>query len=106
MDYSASIPPVFWKVCRLRRQDGSLSATGFKLGQEDITDLPRFEGKVDIGIGSLDQSCPQHGSWTAGFEDWFGGVLLLHGLPEIVPPEFFLFVLFFDFRRRHGLREG
>jgi hypothetical protein len=40
MDYSASIPPALWKVCRLRRQDGSLSATGFKLGQEDHRSAP------------------------------------------------------------------
>jgi hypothetical protein len=32
----------------LRRKDGTLAATGFKLGQEDITDLPGFEEKLDV----------------------------------------------------------
>jgi endonuclease G len=48
MDYSARIPLGFWKVCCLRRKDGTLAATGFKLGQEDITDLPGFEEKLDV----------------------------------------------------------
>ena len=48
MNYTTRIPVAFWKVCCLRRQDGSLAATGFKLGQEDITELPGFEEKFDI----------------------------------------------------------
>jgi endonuclease G, mitochondrial len=48
MNYTTRIPVAFWKVCCLRRQDGSLAATGFKLGQEDITDLPGFEEKFDV----------------------------------------------------------
>ena len=48
MDYTTRIPVAFWKVCGLRRQDGSLAATGFKLGQEDITALPGFEEKFDV----------------------------------------------------------
>jgi endonuclease G len=48
MDYSTRIPLAFWKVCCLRRKDGSLAATGFKLGQEDITSLPGFEEKFDV----------------------------------------------------------
>lgn len=48
MDYTALIPVAFWKVCCLRRQNGSLAATGFTLGQEDITELPGFEEKFDV----------------------------------------------------------
>jgi len=50
MDYSTRIPLAFWKICCLRRKDGTLAATGFKLGQEDITQLPGFEEKFDIGL--------------------------------------------------------
>ena len=53
MSYTAKIPIAFWKVCCLRRQDGSLSATGFKLGQEDITALPGFEERFDIGMAQV-----------------------------------------------------
>ena len=53
MNYSTRIPLAFWKVCCLRRQDGSLSATGFKLGQEDITELPGFAEKFDIGMAQV-----------------------------------------------------
>jgi DNA/RNA endonuclease G (NUC1) len=38
----------FWKVCALIRQDGSLAATGFKLSQQDITELPGFEEAFDV----------------------------------------------------------
>ncbi len=48
MNYTARIPLAFWKVCCLRREDGSLSATAFTLGQEDIVDLPGFEEKFDV----------------------------------------------------------
>jgi endonuclease G, mitochondrial len=48
MDYTTRIPVAFWKVCCLRHQDGSPAATGFKLGQEDITELPGFEEKFDV----------------------------------------------------------
>jgi endonuclease G len=53
MNYSLRIPLTFWKVCCLRRQDGSLAATGFKLGQEDITNLPGFEEKFDVGVAQV-----------------------------------------------------
>jgi hypothetical protein len=48
MDYTARIPLAFWKVCCLRRADGSLAATAFTLRQEDITDLPGFEELLDV----------------------------------------------------------
>ena len=48
MTYTARIPLAFWKVCCLRRQDGSLSATAFTLGQEDVTDLPGFEEEFEV----------------------------------------------------------
>ena len=48
MNYTTRIPLAFWKVCCLRRQDGSLSATAFTLGQEDIAQLPGFEEKFDV----------------------------------------------------------
>jgi endonuclease G, mitochondrial len=53
MNYSTRIPVAFWKVCCLRRNDGSLAATGFKLGQEDITALPGFEEKFDVGMAQI-----------------------------------------------------
>jgi endonuclease G len=53
MDYTALIPLAFWKVCCLRRQDGSLSATAFTLGQEDITELPGFEEKFDVAAAQV-----------------------------------------------------
>jgi len=49
MDYTARIPLAFWKVCVLRREDDSISATAFTLGQEDVTDLPGFEEKFEVG---------------------------------------------------------
>jgi endonuclease G len=48
MDYTTLVPVAFWKVCCLRRADGSLAATAFTLGQEDITALPGFEEKFDV----------------------------------------------------------
>ena len=53
MDYVAKIPLAFWKVCCLRRKDGSLAATGFKLSQSDITDLPGFAEKFDIAVAQV-----------------------------------------------------
>lgn len=53
MNYTARIPLAFWKVCCLRRQDGTLSATGFKMSQEDITALPGFEEKFDVGMAQV-----------------------------------------------------
>lgn len=53
MNYSTRIPLAFWKVCCLRRQNGTLAATGFKLGQEDVTELPGFEEKFDIGVAQV-----------------------------------------------------
>lgn len=48
MDYSIAIPVQFWKVCAIVRDDGSLAATGFVLGQQDITSLPGFEEAFDV----------------------------------------------------------
>ena len=53
MDYTARIPLAFWKVCCLRRADGSLAATAFTLGQEDITALPGFEEKFDVSAAQV-----------------------------------------------------
>jgi endonuclease G len=46
MDFAVRCPLQFWKVCVLVRQDGTLSSTGFILGQEDIKGLPGFEEEV------------------------------------------------------------
>jgi endonuclease G len=53
MNYTARIPLAFWKVCCLRRADGSLSATAFTLRQEDITELPGFEEKFDVSTAQV-----------------------------------------------------
>jgi endonuclease G, mitochondrial len=48
MTYTTRVPLAYWKVCCLRREDNSLAATAFTLGQEDITELPGFEEKFDV----------------------------------------------------------
>jgi endonuclease G, mitochondrial len=48
MDYSIPIPLEFWKVCALVRKDGTLAATAFVLGQQDIARLPGFEASFDV----------------------------------------------------------
>jgi endonuclease G, mitochondrial len=53
MSYSTRVPLQFWKVCVLVRQDGSLAATGFILGQQDITALPGFEEKFDVAASQV-----------------------------------------------------
>lgn len=53
MDYTARIPLAFWKVCVLRREDDSISATAFTLGQEDVTDLPGFEEKFEVSEAQI-----------------------------------------------------
>lgn len=53
MNYIANIPLAFWKVCCLRREDGSLSATAFTLGQEDVTDLPGFKEVFDVAAAQV-----------------------------------------------------
>jgi endonuclease G len=53
MTYSVRCPLQFWKVCVLVRQDGSPSATGFVLGQEDIKDLPGFEEAFDVAATQI-----------------------------------------------------
>jgi endonuclease G len=53
MNYTAQIPLAFWKVCVLRRKNGSIAATAFTLGQEDVTDLPGFEEKLDIATAQV-----------------------------------------------------
>lgn len=53
MNYSVRIPLAFWKVCVLERADGTLSATAFVLDQDDITNLPGFEEKFDVGAAQI-----------------------------------------------------
>jgi len=53
MDYSVRIPLRFWKVCVLERADGTLAATAFVLDQEDVTELPGFEEKFDVGAAQV-----------------------------------------------------
>ncbi len=60
MSYVARIPLAFWKICCLRRPDGTLAATAFRLGQDDITDLPGFEEKFDVGVAQVTVAQLQH----------------------------------------------
>ena len=53
MNYSVRCPLQFWKVCVLIRQNGTPSATGFVLGQEDIRDLPGFEEAFDVAATQI-----------------------------------------------------
>lgn len=53
MTYSVRCPLQFWKVCVLVREDGSPSATGFVLGQDDIKDLPGFEETFDVAATQI-----------------------------------------------------
>jgi len=53
MNYSVRCPLQFWKVCILIRRDGTPSATGFVLGQEDIRDLPGFEEAFDVAATQI-----------------------------------------------------
>lgn len=48
MNYFVPVPLKFWKVCGLVREDGTLSATAFVLGQDDIARLPGFEEAFDV----------------------------------------------------------
>lgn len=48
MDYRLAIPVQFWKVCVLKRENGTIAATAFIMGQKDITKLPGFEEKFDV----------------------------------------------------------
>jgi DNA/RNA endonuclease G (NUC1)/S1-C subfamily serine protease len=48
MNYSVRCTLQFWKICVLIRRDGTPSATGFVLGQEDIQNLPGFEEAFDV----------------------------------------------------------
>lgn len=43
MKYSIRCPLQYWKVCVLVREDDTVSATAFILGQDEIKDLPGFE---------------------------------------------------------------
>ena len=52
MDYSVPCPLQFWKICVLVRADGSLSSTGFILGQQDIAQLPGFEA-FNVGAAQV-----------------------------------------------------
>jgi endonuclease G len=53
MNYSVRCPLQFWKVCVLIKQDGTPSATGFVLGQEDIQNLPGFEEAFDVAATQI-----------------------------------------------------
>jgi endonuclease G, mitochondrial len=53
MNYSVRCPIQFWKVCVLVREDGTPSATGFILGQEDIKDLPGFEEAFEVAATQI-----------------------------------------------------
>jgi endonuclease G len=53
MNYSVRCPLQFWKVCVLVREDGTPSATGFILGQEDIQSLPGFEESFDVAATQI-----------------------------------------------------
>ena len=53
MNYSVRCPLQFWKVCVLIRRDGTPSATGFVLGQEDIQNLPGFEEAFDVAATQI-----------------------------------------------------
>src|SRR5271166_665111 len=53
MGYAVRCPLQFWKVCVLVRQDGTPSATGFVLGQEDIQSLPGFDEAFDVAATQI-----------------------------------------------------
>ena len=53
MNYSVRCPLQFWKICVLIRSDGTPSATGFVLGQEDIQNLPGFEEAFDVAATQI-----------------------------------------------------
>jgi DNA/RNA endonuclease G (NUC1) len=53
MTYSVRCPLQFWKICVLIRKDGTPSAMGFVLGQEDIQDLPGFEEAFDVAATQI-----------------------------------------------------
>jgi endonuclease G len=53
MNYSVRCPLQFWKICVLIRRDGSPSATGFVLGQEDIQNVPGFEELFDVAATQI-----------------------------------------------------
>lgn len=60
MSYSIPVPVEFWKVCALERADGTLSVTGFVLGQQDITSLPGFEEKFDVTAAQVTLADLEH----------------------------------------------
>jgi endonuclease G len=53
MNYFVRCPLQFWKICVLIRRDGTPSATGFVLGQEDIQNLPGFEEAFDVAATQI-----------------------------------------------------
>jgi endonuclease G, mitochondrial len=53
MDYSVRCPLQFWKVCILVREDGTPSATGFILGQEEIARLAGFTEAFDVAAAQV-----------------------------------------------------
>ena len=53
MNYSVRCPLQFWKICVLIRRDGTPSATGFVLGQEEIQNLPGFEEAFDVAATQI-----------------------------------------------------
>jgi endonuclease G, mitochondrial len=53
MKFSLRVPLSFWKVCVLVREDDTVSATAFLLGQEEITELPGFEEKFNAAVAQI-----------------------------------------------------
>jgi endonuclease G len=53
MNFSVRCPLQFWKVCVLVREYGSAAATGFLLGQNEITDLSGFTEGFDVGVAQI-----------------------------------------------------
>src|SRR5262249_41505495 len=71
MKYSVRCPLQFWKICVLIRRDGTPSATGFVLGQEDIQNLPGFEESFRRS-GYPDQGRRSGRAYGSGFRGYQG----------------------------------
>jgi endonuclease G len=53
MNFSLRVPLQFWKVCVLVREDDTVSATAFLLGQEEIAELPGFGEKFNAAVAQI-----------------------------------------------------
>lgn len=53
MEYSVRCPLQFWKICVLVRQDDSLAATGFLLGQNEISGLSGMTEAFEVGLAQV-----------------------------------------------------